>query len=424
MKITKNRGGLHGTIHIPGDKSISHRAVMFGSIAHGTTTIHNFLLGEDCLSTISCFQKLGVSIIQDGNRITIEGKGYNGLQEPTQLLDVGNSGTTMRLILGILAGMDQHCTLIGDNSIGKRPMNRVTIPLAQMGAKIDGRENGKYTPLSIRGGALQGMEYTSPIASAQVKSAILLAGLRADGRTTVHEPYKSRDHTERMLQQFGVKVEVEDCSVTVDGMQILKGTEVMVPGDISSAAFFLVAGSVIAGSHLTLKDVGLNDTRTGIIDALKDMGAMLTIHEIKNKEFEPYGDMEVEATKLRGTEIGGALIPRLIDEIPILALAATQAEGKTIIKDAQELKVKETNRIQTVVDELSKMGACIEATEDGMVIEGPTPLKGAIVDSHGDHRIGMMLGIAGLLAEGETTILNEEAVDVSFPQFFSILQQL
>ncbi|MGM9987504.1 MAG: 3-phosphoshikimate 1-carboxyvinyltransferase [Bacillaceae bacterium] len=423
MKLQRSNG-LQGTVYIPGDKSISHRAVMFGSIANGQTTVTNFLLGEDCLSTIDCFQKLGVEIVRDGDKVTVNGKGYEGLQEPTRILDVGNSGTTMRLILGILAGVEHHCTLIGDDSIGKRPMSRVTEPLKKMGASIDGRENGKYTPISIRGGNLTGITYTSPVASAQVKSAILLAGLRATGETIVREPSKSRDHTERMLRQFGVEVMEDGCTVSLKGNQQLMGTAITVPGDISSAAFFLVAGTIIPNSDLLIKNVGLNETRAGIIEVLMKMGANLTIKDERNADFEPAGDIEVKSAALKGIEVGGEIIPRLIDEIPIIALAATQASGKTIIKDAQELKVKETNRIQTVVDELTKMGAKIEATEDGMIVHGPTPLHGAVVNSHGDHRIGMMLAVAALLATGETVIENAEAVSVSFPNFFEILQQL
>ncbi|HZG60260.1 MAG TPA: 3-phosphoshikimate 1-carboxyvinyltransferase [Anoxybacillus sp.] len=424
--LRTNVSSLRGAIEVPGDKSISHRAVMFGAIANGTTTISNFLAGEDCLSTIDCFRKLGVSITQNGSEVVVEGKGIRGLQEPTEILNVGNSGTTTRLLLGILAGCSFHACLIGDESIAKRPMARVTNPLREMGAKIDGREHGNYTPLSIRGGNLQAIRYTSPVASAQVKSAILLAGLMADGTTTVIEPHKSRDHTERMLKAFGGEVVVDGLTVSVTGKQQLKGAHIDVPGDISSAAFFLVAGAIVPNSEITLKNVGLNPTRTGIIDVLKQMGADIAIENIRNEESEPMGDITVRTSELKGIEIGGELIPRLIDEIPIIALLATQAEGTTVIKDASELRVKETDRIATVVSELSQLGADIEATEDGMIIRGKTKLKAnnIVVDSYGDHRIGMMLAIAACITEGNLILNRSEAIAVSYPNFFEHLQLL
>ncbi|MCP8968762.1 3-phosphoshikimate 1-carboxyvinyltransferase [Ectobacillus ponti] len=424
MKLTRAENGLRGTIRVPGDKSISHRAVMFGAIAEGTTTISGFLPGEDCLSTISCFRKLGVEIRQEGDYVEVQGTGLHGLQEPDEVLDVGNSGTTIRLMLGVLANTPFHSCLIGDKSIAKRPMKRVTVPLKQMGAQIDGREGGQYTPISIRGGNVKGMHYVSPVASAQVKSAVLLAGLQGDGVTAVTEPEKSRDHTERMLRAFGCEVQVDGMTVSVQGGQQLHATHIEVPGDISSAAFFLVAGAVVPNSRIKLQKVGLNPTRTGILEVLQQMGASITIENVQNEDFEPYGDVTVEYSSLRGVEIGGDVIPRLIDEIPILALAAAQAEGTTVIKDAAELKVKETNRIDTVVDELKKLGAHIEATPDGMIIHGRTPLRGASVSSHGDHRIGMMLGIAACLADGEMLIENSEAAAVSYPTFFAELQRL
>jgi 3-phosphoshikimate 1-carboxyvinyltransferase len=424
--LRTNVSSLRGAIEVPGDKSISHRAVMFGAIANGTTTISHFLAGEDCLSTIDCFRKLGVSITQNGSEVVVEGKGITGLQEPTEILNVGNSGTTTRLLLGILAGCSFHACLIGDESIAKRPMARVTNPLREMGAKIDGREHGNYTPLSIRGGNLQAIRYTSPVASAQVKSAILLAGLMADGTTTVIEPHKSRDHTERMLKAFGGEVVVDGLTVSVTGKQQLKGAHIDVPGDISSAAFFLVAGAIAPNSEITLKNVGLNPTRTGIIDVLKQMGADIAIENIRNEESEPMGDITVRTSELKGIEIGGELIPRLIDEIPIIALLATQAEGTTVIKDASELRVKETDRIATVVSELNRLGADIEATDDGMIIRGKTKLKAnnMVVDSYGDHRIGMMLAIAACITEGELTLNRPEAIAVSYPSFFEHLQLL
>lgn len=419
-----NINSLNGQIAIPGDKSISHRSIMFGAIADGKTTVTNFLTGEDCLSTISCFRKLGVEIEMDEEKVVVHGKSFNGLTEPKEILDVGNSGTTIRLMLGILAGRPFFSTLIGDSSIGKRPMTRVTKPLLQLGADIDGRHGGEYTPLSIRGGSLDGIVYNMPVASAQVKSAILLAGIQAEGKTTVNEPSKTRDHTERMIQHFGGQVEVDGLSITVQGDQNLKGADIHVPGDISSAAFFLVAGAIVPNSEITLKNVGLNPTRTGIIDVLKDMGADLQIINEQTDAFEPVGDLVIKTSSLRGTTIEGDIIPRLIDEIPVIALLATQAEGITVIKDAEELKVKETNRIDTVVDELRNLGANIEATNDGMIIYGRKDLTGGVVNSHGDHRIGMMLAIASLICKESTVLENQEAISVSYPTFFEHLNSL
>ncbi|WP_416826378.1 3-phosphoshikimate 1-carboxyvinyltransferase [Ectobacillus polymachus] len=416
--------GLKGEVRVPGDKSISHRAVMFGSIAKGTTKIKGFLPGADCLSTISCFQKLGVTITRHDDEVEVMGTGIDGLKEPNEMLDVGNSGTTIRLMLGILAGTPFHTCLQGDASIAKRPMKRVTNPLRQMGASIDGREEGTYTPLSIRGGNLKGISYQSPVASAQVKSSILLAGLRAKGTTSVTEPHISRDHTERMLEAFGVHVEREGTTVKIEGGQQLQATNIEVPGDISSAAFFLVAGAITPNSDILLKNVGVNETRSGILDVLERIGANIEKLNSNTSSFEPSTDLRIQTSILRATEVKGDEIPRLIDEIPIIALAATQAEGITIIKDAAELKVKETDRIQTVVEELTKLGAKIEPTEDGMIIYGKTPLKGATVNSHGDHRIGMMLAIASCIAEGEMIIEGANAIDVSFPSFFETLQAL
>jgi 3-phosphoshikimate 1-carboxyvinyltransferase len=421
--LTSTNKGLQGTLKVPGDKSISHRAVMFGSIAKGKTTVEGFLPGEDCLSTIDCFRKLGVSIVQTHTAVEIEGKGFEGLVEPTEILNVGNSGTTIRLMLGVLANTPFHSCLVGDESIAKRPMKRVTGPLREMGAMIDGRQGGNYTPVSIRGGNVKGMHYTSPVASAQVKSAVLLAGLQAEGETSVTEPEKSRDHTERMLQAFGVEVDVSGLTATVKGKQKLRGTHIIVPGDISSAAFWLVAGAIVPNSRLTLEGVGVNPTRTGIIDVLQQMGANIQV-EIESEQVEPIATITIETSSLRGIEIGGDIIPRLIDEIPIIALAASQAEGITVIKDAKELRVKETDRIQTVVEELTKLGVKIEATDDGMKIYGQSSLAGNTVNSYGDHRIGMMLAVASLLAEGETTIEQAHSVAVSYPNFFEQLEVL
>ncbi|WP_026679350.1 3-phosphoshikimate 1-carboxyvinyltransferase [Fictibacillus gelatini] len=415
---------LKGVMKVPGDKSISHRSVMFGAIAEGKTKVTGFLPGDDCLSTIDCFRKLGVNIHQEDDYVEIDGNGIEGLKEPQEVLDVGNSGTTIRLMLGALANTPFHSCIIGDKSIAKRPMKRVTVPLTEMGVAIDGRAEGNFTPLSIRGGNTKGIQYTSPVASGQVKSAILLAGLGAEGVTSVSEPHKSRDHTERMLQAFGVNVQVDGLTVSIEGKQKLKGTNIEVPGDISSAAFFLAAGAIVPESELTIQKVGMNPTRTGIIDVLQLMGADLSIENAQNEAIEPFADLHIKKSSLKGIEIGGELIPRLIDEIPIIALMATQAEGTTVIKDAAELKVKETNRIDTVVNELKKLGANIEATEDGMIIHGKTRLVASSVDSHGDHRIGMMLGIASCIATGEMTINNSDAVRVSYPGFFDQLNEL
>jgi 3-phosphoshikimate 1-carboxyvinyltransferase len=416
--------GLQGEITIPGDKSISHRSVMFGAIAEGTTTIEGFLTGEDCLSTIDCFLKLGISIEQEGDRVTVHGKGWDGLVEPNEILDVGNSGTTTRLMLGILATRPFHSVIIGDASIGKRPMTRVTNPLREMGSEIDGRDHGNLTPLSIRGGKTKGIHFQSKIASAQVKSAILLAGLQSEGETSVTEPHLSRDHTERMLKAFGVDVSRQDLTTTVKGGQTLKAQHIVVPGDISSAAFFLVAGAIVPNSVITLLNVGMNPTRTGIIDILCEMGAQLEIKNEKIVNDEPVADLQISTSSLKGITIGGAMIPRLIDEIPIIAVLATQAEGKTVIKDAEELKVKETNRIDTVVSELKKLGAKIEPTDDGMIIHGKSQLSGEVVDSYGDHRIGMAMAVAGLISATPVTIINSEAIAVSYPNFFEHLNEL
>ncbi|MEH7391093.1 3-phosphoshikimate 1-carboxyvinyltransferase [Bacillus sp. JJ1474] len=424
IKLKTSIPSLRGSINIPGDKSISHRSIMFGAIAEGETTVTNFLLGEDCLSTIACFKKLGISIQQLEDKVIIEGNGIDGIKEPSDILDVGNSGTTIRLLLGILAGRSFHSVLVGDESIGKRPMTRVTKPLQTMGAVIQGRKNGEYTPISISGGSLKPMEYSLPVASAQVKSSLLFAGLQANGTTTIIEPVKTRDHTERMINKFGGSIEVDERTIRIKGDQKLTGTDIHVPGDISSAAFFLVAGAIVPNSCITLKNVGLNPTRTGIIDVLKAMGADMTIVPYEDDTFEPCGDITIKTSTLKGITIEGDLIPRLIDEIPIIALLASQAEGETVIKDAEELKVKETNRIDTVVNELTKLGADIEATEDGMIIKGNSQLNGGIVSSYGDHRIGMMLAIAAAICKEEVFLKNEESIYISYPSFFTHLESL
>lgn len=415
---------LEGIVTVPGDKSISHRAVMFGAIAKGKTTVTGFLHGEDCLSTIDCFRKLGVDIFVDGTNVEINSPGMDGWQEPKEVLYTGNSGTTTRLMLGILAGTNFHSVMTGDASIGKRPMDRVTKPLRQMGALISGREGGKYTPLAIQGTSLKAIDYTMPVASAQVKSAILLAGLKAEGTTIVREKEISRDHTERMLKQFGANIEVKDGVISIEGGQELYGTHIDVPGDISSAAFFLVAGAIVQNSEVVLKNVGINPTRAGIIEVMEQMGANLTINQEKTEAAEPTATITVRTSHLKGTTIEGEIIPRLIDEIPIIALLATQAEGTTIIRDAEELKVKETDRIAAVVTELEKLGADITATDDGMIINGPTSLKGAKLNTYGDHRIGMMAAIASLITDSPVEIDDADCIAVSYPTFFEHLDSL
>ncbi|MBA4548977.1 3-phosphoshikimate 1-carboxyvinyltransferase [Thermoactinomyces intermedius] len=413
------------TCKVPGDKSISHRSIMLGALAEGVTEVEGFLPGKDCLGTLQCFEQMGVEIERlSPTSVRIHGRGIHGLKEPVAPLDVGNSGTTIRLMLGILAGAPFFSTVIGDDSISRRPMDRVVQPLRKMGARIEGRENGRYTPLAVKGGRLQGITYHSPVASAQVKSCLLLAGLSAEGVTTVAEPSLSRDHTERMLPAFGAALTAKDHVVSIEGGQSLRGTKVRVPGDISSAAFLLAAALMVPGSQVTVEDVGLNPTRTGILDAFKQMGAMVEVEETGSWCNEPVGRVTVRTGELHGVTIGGEMIPRLIDEIPVLAVVATQAKGTTVIKDAKELKVKESNRIATTVNELNKLGANIKETEDGMVIEGPVTLHGGTTTSHGDHRIGMSMAVAGLGAKETVKVLDVESIDVSFPGFFRYIQKM
>lgn len=422
MKLLKAKNGINGELVIPADKSISHRSIMFGAISKGTTIVNNFLKAEDCLSTIAVFKQLGVRITEKNEQIMIEGKGFEGLTAPSSRLDAGNSGTTMRLVLGILAGCPFTSEIAGDASLNRRPMERVMKPLREMGADLQGTAEAEFPPLKVTGNTLHGIEYHMPIASAQVKSAILFAALQAEGTTKIIEKEQSRNHTEEMIKQFGGKIQVEGKEIRVTGPQQLIGQEVTVPGDISSAAFYLVAASILANSEVLLKQVGINPTRTGILDVLMQMGA--NIEERQLDEQNQAADLIVRSAQLHACEIQGEIIPRLIDELPIIALAATQATGTTIIRDAQELKVKETNRIDATAEELTKMGANIEPTEDGLIIHGPTPLHGATVDSHGDHRIGMMLQIAALLTAEPVELLNPEAVNISYPEFFTDLAKL
>ncbi|SDL66646.1 3-phosphoshikimate 1-carboxyvinyltransferase [Sediminibacillus halophilus] len=415
---------LTGELAVPGDKSISHRAVIFGSLAEGVTEITNFLRGEDCLRTIDAFRAMGVHIEVNEEKITVYGKGKDALKEPSQPINLGNSGTTARLLIGVLAGLPYHFVLYGDDSLSGRPMNRVTVPLKKMGAEIDGRTGGRLLPLAIRGGKLQSIDYEPPVKSAQVKSCVLLAGLLADGRTTVIEKTPTRDHTETMLKGFGAMLDIKDERISIDGGQKLKGANVEVPGDISSAAFFAVAAALVPGSSLILKRVGLNPTRTGILDVLTSMGAEITILDEKVNGGEAIGDIRIDYAPLKGTTIGGELIPRLIDELPIVALLATQAEGETHIRDAEELRYKETDRIVAVAQTLQALGAKVEVTEDGMVIKGKTPLHGGTVDSYGDHRIGMMAGIASFVTDGAVALKNPECINISYPSFFDHLEKV
>lgn len=422
--IFQKANSLKGEIKIPGDKSISHRAIMLGSLAEGTTEISNFLQGADCLSTIECFRNMGVSIENTDNLVTIHGNGLHGLKCPRTTLDVGNSGTTTRLMSGILAAQDFTCTLNGDASIQKRPMKRIMTPLSQMGADIVSLKDNGCAPLKITGKPLHGIHYTSPVASAQVKSAILLAGLYADGETSVTEPYVSRNHTELIFRYFGVDISTKDTTATVSPAEKLVGQKIVVPGDISSAAYFIAAGLLVPNSELVIKNVGINPTRDGILRVCKDMGASISFENEQEISGEPTADLIIKTSSLTGTTIGGGIIPTLIDEIPIIAVLACFAKGTTVIKDAQELKVKESNRIDVMVTNLKKMGADITATDDGMIIHGGKPLHGAAIDSSLDHRIAMSFAIAGLCAEGDTKILGAECVNISFPTFYQDLERL
>ena len=416
---------LKGTIRVPGDKSISHRSIMFGALAEGVTHVTGFLAADDCISTMHCFEALGVEIERlSESELKIHGVGVKGLMEPSVILDTGNSGTTTRILTGILAGQNLFAVMTGDASIRKRPMARVVEPLRLMGAQIWGRGGGTYVPLAIKGAALKGITYDVPVASAQVKTCLLMTGLLADGETILTEPSKSRDHTERMLELFGARLSIEGNRYTITGGQQLKAAQVDVPGDISSAAFFMVAALIAGDSIVTIENVGVNPTRTGVLDALDAMGAGIELANRSNLSNEPRASLLVSGRQLNAITIEGDLIPRLIDEIPIIAVAATQAHGTTTIRDAGELRVKESDRIAALTQELRKMGANIEELEDGMIINGPTPLKGARVNSHGDHRIAMSLAVAGLAAEGETTVEDSEAIAISYPEFERTLSEL
>ena len=416
--IFKKSTPLRGELAVPGDKSISHRAVMLGALAKGTTSVTNFLKGADCLSTISCFEKMGIEIEQLPSEILIHGKGLHGLNAPETILDAGNSGTTTRLLSGILAGQAFCTTLTGDASIQKRPMTRIITPLSQMGGKIESISGNGCAPLKITGHPLKPIHYLSPVSSAQVKSCVLLAGMYADGITRVTEPYLSRNHSELMLRSFGADVTSEGTTAAITGNPVLEGQNVIVPGDISSAAYFIAAGLLIPGSEILIKDVGINPTRDGILKVCADMGADIQLLNKREYGKEPVADILVKHSELKATVIEGALIPTLIDELPMLAVMAAFAQGTTVIRDAQELKVKESNRLDIIVQHLSAMGADIIPTEDGMEIHGGKPLKGAVLDSYMDHRIAMSFAVAGMAADGETEILNASCVDISYPEFY------
>lgn len=425
--VIKPSRGLRGEITLPGDKSLSHRSVIFASLAEGVTEINGFLTGEDTQNTAKATQKMGIQVDGLGtDRLVVHGKGLDGLSEPAGVLDLGNSGTGMRLLAGLLAGQDFFSVLTGDEYLVKRPMGRIIEPLRRMGAQIDGRSGGKLAPLAIKGAGrgTKAIDYASPVASAQVKSAILLAGLYAEGKTSVIEPSKSRDHTERMFRFFGVDIKEQGLRVTVQGRRRLRAQGPLdIPSDISSAAFFMVAASIVPGSDLLIKNTGVNPTRTGIIDVLRLMGADITLLDQREQAGEPVADIRVKHKKLNAVRIAGNMVPRAIDEIPVLSVAASYAEGKTVIQDAAELRVKESDRISTMAAELRKMGVAITERPDGMEITGREFLSGATCESHGDHRIAMSMAVAGLAARGETVVRDCGWIDTSFPGFERLLKQ-
>jgi 3-phosphoshikimate 1-carboxyvinyltransferase len=420
------RTRLQGELMVPGDKSISHRAVMFAALAEGQTRVQGFLRGADCLSTVACMRGLGVNIEEVGTEIIIEGRGLYGIEEPGDVLQVGNSGTTIRLLLGILCGRGIYAVLTGDESIRRRPMRRVITPLVEMGAEIYGRANHTLAPVVVMANReLHPITYQTPVASAQVKSAILLAGLYTEGETTVVEPSLSRDHTERMLQAFGAQVATKGSQSTVAGKARLRSPgQIRVPGDISSAAFLLVAGCIVPDSDILIKGVGVNPSRTGVLDVLQAMGADIRLVNQSEQSGEPVADVRIRSSRLKGTTISGSILPRLIDEIPVLAVAAAVADGPTIIKDAAELRVKETDRIKSIASEFGKMGVSIEEKPDGMMIPGNAVFQGGTCESHGDHRIAMAMAIAGLVARNTTKVTEADSINVSFPGFADLLRNL
>jgi len=423
--VLEKNNKLRGNIFVPGDKSISHRSLILGSIARGETRIYNFLNSLDCLKTLECMQALGAEIeLGKDNSAKIKGEGLYGLQEPKDILDVGNSGTTIRLLTGLLSGQNFYSVLNGDVSIRKRPMKRVVEPLRLMGADIGGRKDGQFAPLSVRGNKLNPLHYTLPVASAQVKTALLLAGLYITGGTIIKEPLPTRDHTEKMLEIMQADLKISPFEIKVMGGKELRGTDIFIPGDISSAAYFIAAASILKDSQITIRQVGVNPTRTGIIEILKKMGTKIETLNYQIKSNEPQADLKIEYSKLKGVEIKKENVPFLIDELPLIAVVATQAQGKTVVSGARELRVKETDRIKAMVSELKKMGADIKEKEDGFIVNGPTGLQGAVCESYNDHRIAMSLAVAALLAEGKTIIKNSECIDISFPGFGKTLQKL
>jgi len=424
-KILQRTRSLSGRITVPGDKSIAHRAVMLGGISRGRSLVSNFPFSRDCLSTIRCLTSLGVTIDQiDEGVLRIDGQGLRGLKPPRSSLDAGNSGTTLRLLSGLLAGQTFAVTLTGDDSLRRRPMRRIIEPLRSMGAEISGAGGDRFAPLRIRGRRLRPIDYTLPVASAQLKSALLLAGLYADGRTTVRAPVTCRDHTERMLIHRGAELNVSGDVITIQGGGELKALDSVIPGDLSSAAYFLTAAILVPASRLTVEGVGVNPTRTGLLKVLNDMGAGISLSGDRMVGNEPVTDLSIRSVELSAVEVSGSIVPSLVDELPVLAVAATQAQGTTIVRNAAELRVKESDRIAAMADELRKMGARIEETKDGWIIEGSTPLHGAWVNSHGDHRVAMALAVAALVAEGETCIRSAESVEVSFPGFWEMFERI
>lgn len=423
MQITKQHA-LKGNVTVPGDKSISHRSIMFGAIAQGLTEVTGFLQGADCLSTISCFRRLGIEIRNEKTKVLIYGRGLHGLSAPSSVLDAGNSGTTTRLISGILAGQDFPSSITGDASIQKRPMGRIFRPLSEMGASFVSKFDNDCAPFTIRGGHLRGIHYDSPVASAQVKSCILLAGLYADGETSITEPQLSRNHTELMLKGFGADVKSHGTTAVIQPEPHLEGQKIQVPGDISSAAYFIAAGLLIPGSEILIQNVGINPTRDGILKVAGEMGAKITYLNKRLVSGEPVADLLVRSCSLQGVTIGGDIIPTLIDEIPVIAVMAALADGTTVIKDAEELRVKESDRIAVVTENLKAMGADIQATPDGMIIRGGRPLHGCQIQTHMDHRIAMAFTVAGMCADGETTFSDARCVDISYPEFFTHMMRL
>lgn len=420
----KPASSIKGEITVPGDKSISHRSIMLGAIANGTTTVRGFLRGGDNMATMSAFRGMGIEIADDGEVVTIQGRGLHGLAEPQDFIDCGNSGTTIRLLTGLLAGQSFFTIVTGDQYLRKRPMKRVVEPLSRMGAFIQGRMGGSLAPLAISGRPLNAIGYESPISSAQVKSAIMLAGLYADGETSVREPSLSRDHSERMFRLFGASLETFNNGVTVKGGVELQGQEIVVPGDISSATFFIVAALITPGSELLIRNVGVNPTRSGAIDILQAMGGSIELLDERELSGEPVADLLVRSSRLKGTAISGSVVPRAIDEFPAICVAAACAEGVTTLRDAHELRVKETDRIAAMAQNLRLLGVPVEESDDGMTITGVEKLAGASVESFGDHRIAMSLSVAALVSGDGITIADTECVATSFPAFFPLLEKV